>query len=380
MTYGRSRLWLGITAVGSLVCFAAIALALDLPEKWLESQPGLGKTSFIQLLAVTGIVTAWLTPFDLLGGFVLPISFHKSVKPISLLLRNYVVGILLQGLLFVAFGSLIIAVGHEFGIVGALILVSLFAMVCLIIRDKVIRYRALKPNSLSEKLLNATSMAERWETSIPRILVVDHDDEGFTGGIIGFGKNCEIILPRAWLFFETEQLAIAIARRAIAVNNGTYTRGLVFAFFWNLVGFGLSYMLPGASVANVAGFVTLLCGFTLWSFLGLLTLPTISRKASSMVDTKLVEKEVSFDLIMRTASSMDRLQDDEPERPTFVETIFHPVPSVRRRKQHQVVKGLVAWNVARTALFFSWSCLGFLSRSVHCNIGRPDLWLMLPTD
>jgi hypothetical protein len=139
-------------------------------------------------------------------------------------------------------------------------------------------------------------------------------------------------------------------------------------------------MLPGASVDNVAGFVTLLCGFTLWSFLGLLTLPTISRKASLMVDGKLVEKEVSFDLILRTASSMDRLQDDESERPSFVETIFHPVPSVRRRERHQVVKGLVAWNVARTALFFSWSCLGFLSRSVHCNVGRPELWLMLPTD
>lgn len=380
MTYGRSRLWLGITAVGSLVCFAALALALGLPEKWLESSPGLGRISFLQLLAVTGIVTAWLAPFDFLGGFLLPIRFRKCDVPISRLIRNYVIGILLQGLLFVTFGSLIIAVGHEFGIIGALILVSMLPMVCLIIRDNVMRYRACNPDSLPEKLENATSMAESWKISVPQTLVVDHDDLGFTGGIIGFGKSCEIIVPRAWLCFETEQLAVAIARRAVAINSGTYTQGLVLAFFWNLVGFGLSYMLPGASVANVAGFVTLLCGFTLWSFLGLLTLPTISRKASLVVDARLVETNVSFDLISSTASSMDRLQDEEPERPKFIESIFHPVPSVRGRKQHQVVKGFVAWNVARTALFFSWSCLGFLSRSVHCNVGRPELWLMLPTD
>jgi hypothetical protein len=353
---------------------------MGLPEKLLESQPGFGKTAFFQLLAVTGIVVAWLTPFDLLGGFVLPSSFHKSVKPISRLLRNYVAGSLLQAFLFVAFGSLIIAVGHDFGIIGALILVSVFVMVCLVIRDRAVQFRRVKSDSLSEKLVYASSMVEGWKILVPQTLVVEHDDIGFTGGIIGFGKNAKIIVPKAWLSFETEQLAVSIARRAIAISNGTYTRGLIFAFFWNLIGFGLSYMLPGASVASVAGLVTLLCGFTLWSFLGLLTLPTISRKASLLVDAMLLETKVPFDLISKTASSMDQLQDDEPERPTFVETIFHPVPSVRARTPHQVVKGFAAWNVARTALFFSWGCLGFLSRSVHCNVGRPELWLMLPTD
>jgi hypothetical protein len=36
--------------------------------------------------------------------------------------------------------------------------------------------------------------------------------------------------------------------------------------------------------------------------------------------------------------------------------------------------------VARTALPMSWCCLGLLGRAVHCNAGRPELWVLLPTD
>jgi hypothetical protein len=63
--------------------------------------------------------------------------------------------------------------------------------------------------------------------------------------------------------------------------------------------------------------------------------------------------------------------------------VFHPVPCVRRRVAElslrlRSIRGY--WNVARLTLFLSWPCGGFLSRAVHCNIGRPELWVLLPTD
>ena len=122
MTYGRARLWLGITGVGSLVTIAAMALALSLPEKWLDSQPGLGAKGFFQLLVMTGLFMAWLTPFDYLGGFLLPKKFYKSADLLSCWFRKYMVAVTLQGFLFVVFGSLILAVGRDFGLAGALIL------------------------------------------------------------------------------------------------------------------------------------------------------------------------------------------------------------------------------------------------------------------
>ena len=126
--------------------------------------------------------------------------------------------------------------------------------------------------------------------------------------------------------------------------------------------------------------VTTICWFTLWSFAGLLILPTISRNASFEIDQLLTQRNAPSDWIIGTTFAMDQLQDGEPERSALIETIFHPIPSVARRVKSPPVGGFTAWQVARTTLFFSWACLGFLSRAVHCNVGRPELWTMLPSD
>ena len=152
------------------------------------------------------------------------------------------------------------------------------------------------------------------------------------------------------------------------------------ALIWNLVGFFGAAWLFGAGLTTVSGIVTTACWFTLWTFLGLLTLPTLSRNASLAVDRELRQRGAPSDWILSTTYTMDQLQDGEPTRPAIVETIFHPIPSVSRRSPSESRVAVGAWNVARTTLFFSWGCLGFLARAVHCNVGRPELWMMLPSD
>jgi hypothetical protein len=41
---------------------------------------------------------------------------------------------------------------------------------------------------------------------------------------------------------------------------------------------------------------------------------------------------------------------------------------------------LHAHNVARQALWLGWGTMSPISRVVHCNVGRPALWAMLPGD
>ncbi len=285
-----------------------------------------------------------------------------------------------QAMLFVIFGSVIVLLSQLYGTSGGLIAVCVFTIACFVVRNRLILNRAANSDACAAKLLDAIALIQSWQIFVPQTVVVEHDDIGFTGGVIGLGKNTKIVLPKAWLSFATEELATAIARRALAVSTGSYTRGLSLAFVWNIVGFLLCTFLPGAGLASVAGLVTTMCGFTVWSFFGLLMLPTISRNASLQIDQTLVQLGMPLELVSNTASTMDQLQDDEPERPPLVETLFHPVPSVQGRTRQETVRGFAAWNVARTALFFSWACLGFLSRSVHCNLGRPELWMLLPTD
>jgi hypothetical protein len=177
-----------------------------------------------------------------------------------------------------------------------------------------------------------------------------------------------------------EQLAITIARRLEAIESGSRTRGVLLAFAWVLVGFVLSAMLPGAGVTSVGELAMTCCGFTLWSFLGLLTLPTLSRQAAYAIDRKVIDQGASQESLFRAVQTLDRLQDDEPKRPALIEAIFHPVPSVDKRRIESANTFPIAWHAARMTLFVSWASMGMLVRAVHCNVGRPELWVMLPTD
>ena len=65
-----------------------------------------------------------------------------------------------------------------------------------------------------------------------------------------------------------------------------------------------------------------------------------------------------------------------------VESIFHPIPSLesRRRALGDSPRGLAPWHVARTAIYLSIAGMNPLHRLVHCNVGRPELWVFLPAD
>ncbi len=380
MSYARARLWLGITGVGSLVTFACISLMIGLPEFLFADQSRSWSSDLLQLVALTGVFMLWLLPFDFLGGFFLPGKYEKSNQTFSSWAGRYLIATFSQALIFVLFGFLIISLSRAFGQVGGITTVCLGMIVCLLFRDWIFQRRSIRLESSSRQLLEAMQLVRSWQIPLPRTFVVSHEDIGFTGGIIGFGNRAQIVIPKAWLSFTREQLAAAIARRAMAIHRGSYSRGLVLAFAWNMVGFLLCSWGFGVSSTSVEELFTICCGFTFWSFLGLLTLPTLSRNASLNIDKQLLKQGVSTALISDTALQMDRFQDEEPRRSRWIETIFHPVPNVSSRNSGKATSGLAAWNVARTTLFFSWACLGFLSRSVHCNVGRPELWTMLPSD
>lgn len=139
-------------------------------------------------------------------------------------------------------------------------------------------------------------------------------------------------------------------------------------------------------VGGGAGFVTTLCWFTLWSFVGVLVLPSVSRPAVFSADAA-ARQSHDAQLMGTTITQLDGWQDDEPERGERVETVFHPVPSRGARIRaldiadgHDTASGAGAWQATRVMLYLSWAGVGGLARAVHCNVGRPPLWVLLPGD
>lgn len=381
MTYARTRLWLGVTGVGSLVVLSSIALIYQLPGLILSKSDFAWPSSGIELFCVVAFLAMWLFPLDVLGGYLMPNRFKRSEQTFWQWFKGYWAGVVLQTLVYVSTAFLILFAGQSGGLPAVVAVMVVATMVWAAIRDhRMLRRKIDTPNVIS-KLQDAVVLIQSWQIYVPRTIVVDHADEGFTGGIMGVGKHTTIVIPKLWTKkLSANELAVAIARRATAVNRGSYFYGLAFACTWNIIGFMLCTLLPGADVVTVAGLVTTACGFTLWSFLGLLILPTVSRSASLQVDGVLRENGAATNIIENTAFEMDRLQDGEPHRSKIIEAIFHPIPNVSSRGLAPPSNSVAAWNVARMALLQSWMCFGFLSRSVHCNVGRPELWTMLPSD
>jgi hypothetical protein len=155
---------------------------------------------------------------------------------------------------------------------------------------------------------------------------------------------------------------------------------LALAFTW--MGIALAAFLAGADrLGTGEGVISFSLWFTLWSFLGLLTLPTPSRAGVIEVDAALRASGVGVSELNSALYCLDVFQDREPTRPVGVETFFHPVPAVANRIEGPLSKGRRGFlDAARTAVFLSASGIGLLGRAVHCNCGRPDLWVFLPSD
>jgi hypothetical protein len=154
------------------------------------------------------------------------------------------------------------------------------------------------------------------------------------------------------------------------------------SILFTLTGLAIAAWLVGsASLGTAGGTIEFSLWFTLWSFIGLLTLPTLSRRGVIEIDERAQAEGESPETLRATTRLLDGLQDGESIRPALIETIFHPIPSVQSRLEGPRSKGRIGfWDAARSSVYLSLAGLGLLGRAVHCNCGRPSLWVFLPTD
>lgn len=225
--------------------------------------------------------------------------------------------------------------------------------------------------------------AERAGLDASRLKIVEVGDEGFVGGHAGLGTGT-LLVPRRWTTLPTRALTAALVRRHVTAVRGAHLRGVLGALVWNTAGFAAVLWLTDATLATVAGIVTMTAGMTLWAFAGVLLLPTPSRAAVFAIDQDSAQRVGVAD-VAQSIELLDHWQDDEPTRARLVETIFHPVPSRATRLARLSASGRgVRWyhthHIARHALWLGWAACTPLSRLVHCNVGRPALWVMLPGD
>lgn len=383
-SYARSRLYTGISGVGTSVLMATALLALDVPVRTLStsvSQPLPEALASLALVLMVGI--AVLFPFDVLGGAVVV----RGRTSVAAFLGRWIRGVVVQFAIWMLSASLLIAAARAGGTVAAIGCFVLLQFILAALRAPLARVIAsftLQPLSSRDRRI-----AELAGISPERIIALDTEDEGFVGGWSGIAAR-RLLLPAKWLSLSDDALLATLKRRRIIAESGAHLRGVLAAIAWNTLGLCLVMTLSGAALGTAAGLLTMAAGMTLWAFVGVLLLPTPSRAVVYALD-QAADLESDSAALRTAIEHLDRWQDDEAARSTGVETIFHPVPArsnrIARLSREKASSGSVqalrwwhAHHVARHALWLGWGTLSPISRVVHCNVGRPALWAFLPGD
>ena len=373
--YGRARLWLGISSVGTIVTLATLGLATDFSSRFNAFFGASFLNQILQLLAFVGLYVLVQFPFDLFGGYVLPRRFGRQCPPLRQYLLRLARGAFAHAAMLLIAGITLTLAGRYGGIAGSITIG--FLTIVMLLSARLLIARMLAP------LVIYPSPSAPEDPDLFPAVIAKSNDEAFTGGIVGvLGSRLQLVPERWGEVLGAEGLKLAVRRRVIAVTSGGWRRGRIAAVAFNLVGIGLAAWLTGSTQLGTAeGTIRLSLWFTLWSFAGLLTLPTLSRRGVVAVDELSRAEGWSAETITNNTHALDRLQDGEPVRPSLVETIFHPVPSVHSRLEGPTAHGVIGfWDAARTSIFLSVSGFGLLGRAVHCNCGRPSLWAFLPTE
>ena len=368
MSPGKARLWTGISCVGTLVTIAAAMLFSDAPNALFAETLSGGPADFLAFLMFFASAALLLLPFDLIGGIWIPVSLEKQTPRPSVWLRLWVRSVGIQIIFYSVTFFFYLQIGRG---IGAPWLIVIFAM---------IQIALLAGQELIWRTMAAQTAGVAGHDAIQ---FVPHFDPRFAGGITGMPGFESIVIPADWrTLLKPSNLDLLIERRMAARDSGGRVRGIFWAMLWNIFSLTVAILLAGGAIVSVADLVTTFLWFLLLSFVGLLLLPAIHRQSVFALDHH-VAAHVSKIELQEAIREIDELTEQDPTRSASAESIFQPIPCPERRLLSLEKAGsqhVVAWNVARTTLYLSWAFGGPLARAVHCNVGRPELWAIFPSD
>ncbi len=348
------RLQLGIANVGFWVLTASAGLY------WLADHGAHAVDGWRLTVIAIGAI-AVQSVFDVIGGTRLMPEPRPSLTGF---LRRWSPGVLVHALVLAGVGLLSYA---SFRVSGGFYLAILLAT-CGLAFGRRHLLRVIGGSS-------TTSIAAEGNA----ILAAATTDPALTGGIVGFGRRAKSVLPASWLDgLQNGELAAELSRRRWQIDNGVTDRTFVVVLSWNLLGayvgslaWGLAERMPLEALLGHS------CWMTLWTFGGLLVLPALSRKAVFAADRAAADAGIDP---RGWITHFPGLVGEDGSPRAAVETIFYPIPSAARRLRQleEPSPRFVPGNLARSNLYYSWATLTLLGRAVHCNVGRPALWVIPP--
>lgn len=369
MTYTRARWILSWIQISLLLAVCISGIFGQFPN-WMQTQFE-ALPNLIPIGIYLGIYVLISIPGDFIGGYFLPKRYGKKIMSFSKWIKAWARGTAIHFLFLWLFGASLLFISlwvGKWGTIGLMVILMMFLTGMQL-------YIAQLVGGFTTKM----------ESSKGRpVLYFKNRDVRFTGGISGLPGKESIVLPQSWTrHFSSKMQEMLLARRHGTINTGLHGKGIFYAVLANLVFFTASVFLSGPEIATPSGIISISLCFTLLSVIGMLVgLPVLSRKAVFEVDRWAYFHGGDPSVLRESFSKTGSLQYPEPASIPAIAKPFYslPTPLMRTKNMETQKDHKGGWQAERMAIYLSWAGLNLLSRSMHYHIGRPELWVFLPSD
>ncbi|MFO0095869.1 MAG: hypothetical protein ACK54K_16375, partial [Gemmatimonadaceae bacterium] len=220
LTYARSRLYLGITGVGTAVVATTCLLAFGIPSQGFSTSPEQSLSrSMLSLGLYFALLMVGFFLFDLVGGAWVV----RRKDWAQLWLSRWLRGVAVQWAVWMVL-ALALMLTARAADTAAVIAVFAFGQVVLAAqRGRMARVIARMPVMPTPPSM--VQAAQQAGLDPATLMVVDTPDEGFVGGWSGIAPDT-LLVPLRWSALPAHALTAQLARRKAVAQSGAHRRGV----------------------------------------------------------------------------------------------------------------------------------------------------------
>ena len=209
------------------------------------------------------------------------------------------------------------------------------------------------------------------------LIIINSNEKCFTGDVVYYFFRKINIISNA--ISSSKYFSIESLRRSNSFNILFKTNAVLI--IWNLLGVLIGEVFNLYESEKVELKVLYLASWmTVWSFISLILLTRLSHNSVYACDA--IAKNGDKSLLIKWIKHYPSIVDENGHQNPLKQAIFYPVPSIKSRLDALKTNNFGSFNfgnLTRRNFFLSWGVFNLSARSVHCNVGRPLLWVLPPS-
>ena len=341
--YPKIRIWCGITSIGFNLFLPWIIFFL-ITFKILPSPGESGRTIFLTILSYFCFVSLVNGPLDFISGFFLEKKAGRYSYSSKQWISQWIAGSFAFIILQTVGGCLLVFILHKlsYGFFIGIFLLIVAAVVVQRWHFFLIPSLLKKPYPLSHEYLSQLAQ-ELFPLGLKKMMEEEmlyfyqsEDGVSVNGGSIGWGDQRRYMISSASAALLTpRELALLIWRDETIIGPQKMRKHFYYSWIYCVGGLAVACYLVFNMILPLLWSQWLLSISLLssWFFLALFLLPSYSRKKHLIADAQIITHGVDRKEYSALLKKLQTLNSTEEKTSTLIETIFHPIPTLKSRLQ-----------------------------------------------